>query len=671
MIRWIKAGGAGILAAGVCLGAAAWSDARELAGRRAELQREARLIASLVAARMQGGLEKHLTAMRQMANLYASSRRVGEGQFRSYAANTLKLNPACLNIAYVDPALRIQRSYPLEAARWRPVFDARSHPPGYETVVRADRARKPMLSPPMQLFGGTWGFVLAVPVVSGNRLLGSLVGACRGQEYFDSLVPREVNERYEQVVLDAGTPIFMSNLLGSSDSPVAPVSEKFVIGGAGWEVRVGPQEHVVRDRLTAGRPVFWAMAWLFSVTFGALAGGAALWAVGMSNRLQTQRAALVEARTRLDGAQEQLIQAEKMTALGDLVAGVAHEINNPLTGIVGYTQLLIQRKLPPSVHRHLETISAEGQRIVKIVRNLLSFARKHAPEKRLIDLNEVVEKTLELKAYHLRSNQIKVVEELAPRLPKTLLDFHQMQQVLINLLNNAEQAMVESGRGHTIRLATVVVEGHIQLRVSDDGPGIAAEILERVLEPFFTTKKEGEGTGLGLSLCNGIVQEHGGRIRVESPPGEGATFIVELPIQQKAASIDPILKPSAPKTVEPLRVLVVDDETDVQEFLTELLGLGGHRVDTASDVPEAIAKIAAGAHDLIIVDLKMPNGTGRDIYAAVLELRPRLARRLIFITGQATGDDMADFLAKTGNELVLKPFNAGEIEDAMARAARN
>src|SRR2546425_2040912 len=481
MIRWLKAGGAGILAAGVCLGGAAWSDARELAGRRAELQREARLIARLVAARMQGGLERHLTAMRQMANFYATSRKVGEKQFHNYAANTLKMNPACLNIAYVDPALRIQRSYPPEAVRWRPVFDARSHPPGYEAVIRADRALKPMLSPPMQLFGGTWGFVLAVPVVSGGRLLGALVGACRGQEYFDSLVPREVSERYEQVVLDAGTPIFMSDLPGSSDPSVASVSEKFVFGGAGWEVRIRSQEQVVRDRLAAGRPVFWAMAWLFSVAFGALAGAAIFWAVGMSNRLQTQGAALMEARNRRGGRQEQLIQAEKMTALGELVAGVAHEINNPLTGIIGYTQLLIKRRLPPSVQRSLMTIAAEGERIVKIIRNLLFFARKHAPERRLIDLNDVVEKTLELKAYHLRSNQIKVIEDLAPHLPKTLLDFHQMQQVLINLLNNAEQAMIEAGRGRTIRLTTGVSEGRIHLRVSDDGPGIPPEIRERVL----------------------------------------------------------------------------------------------------------------------------------------------------------------------------------------------
>ena len=178
-------------------------------------------------------------------------------------------------------------------------------------------------------------------------------------------------------------------------------------------MRIRPQEQVVHDRLTAGRPAFWAMAWLFSMAFGALASTATLWAVAISQRLQTQRVALVEARSRLDGAQEQLMQAEKMTALGELVAGVAHEINNPLTGIVGYTQLLIRRNLPPPAQKHLERIAAEGERIVKIVRNILSFARKHAPERKMIDLNNVIEKTLELKAYHLRCNQIRVVQELA------------------------------------------------------------------------------------------------------------------------------------------------------------------------------------------------------------------------------------------------------------------
>jgi len=669
MSRWLKAGVAGILAAGVCLGGAAWSDARELEGRTAELQREARLIARLVAAWIQGGLEKHLTAMRQMANVYASGGRVGEKRFHSYAANTLKMNPACLDIAYVDPSLRIQRSYPPDPSHWRPVFDARSRPAGYAAVIQAARRLKPVLSSPMRLFDGRWGFVSAVPVVSGGHLLGVVVGACRGQEYFGSLVPRELSTRYEQVVLAAGTPIFMSDLEGPTGDGVSPVMEQFVFGKTDWEVRIRPQEQVVHDRLTAGRPAFWAMAWLFSMAFGALASTATLWAIAVAQRLQTQRVALVEARSRLDGAQEQLIQAEKMTALGELVAGVAHEINNPLTGIVGYTELLIRRKLPPPAQKHLERIAAEGERIVKIVRNILSFARKHAPERKMIDLNDVIEKTLELKAYHLRCNQIRVVQELASDLPKTLLDFHQMQQVLINLLNNAEQAMLEAGRGHTIRLTTGVVEGRIHLRVSDDGPGIPPDIRERVLEPFFTTKQENRGTGLGLSLCNGIIQEHGGRIRVESPPGEGATFIVELPIERAGVSSARPIHRSSRHAVASLRVLVVDDETSVLDFLMELLLPGGHKVNTASDVPEAIAKIATGAYDLIIADLKMPSGTAREIYTAVLELRPQLAHRIVFITGQVTGDEMADFLRSTGNDLILKPFAIQDLENAIARAA--
>jgi len=231
--------------------------------------------------------------------------------------------------------------------------------------------------------------------------------------------------------------------------------------------------------------------------------------------------------------------------------------------------------------------------------------------------------------------------------------------------------MLEARHGGTIRLTTRVVGGRIQMRVSDDGPGIPQEIRERVLEPFFTTKKEGQGTGLGLSLCNGIVQEHGGRLSVESLPGEGATFIVDLPIQQKAVEADEAAKPFSTPAIPPLKVLVIDDETSMQDFLVDLLELGGHAVDTASDVPEAVAKIATGDHELIITDLKMPNGTGRDVYAAVLETRPHLARRIVFTTGQIASDEMVDFLKLTGNELVLKPCNIDEMESAIARAARN
>ena len=390
-------------------------------------------------------------------------------------------------------------------------------------------------------------------------------------------------------------------------------------------------------------------------------------------RAHTQsREMLSKTRERLDSAMQQLLQAEKLTALGELVAGVAHEINNPLSSIMGYSQLLLGKDLPPDVKRRLETMLSEADRIARIVKNLLTFARKHPPEKAHLGANGIIEKTLELKAYHFRVSQIQVEKDLAVDLPTTLLDFHQIQQVLINLLNNAEQAMVEAGRAGTIRLTTRLVGERIEVRVSDDGPGIPLEIQSRIFEPFFTTKKEGKGTGLGLSLCYGIIQEHGGTIRVESAPGKGAVFVIELPVIQETTAVVQEA-PNAPSqnTVPPLRILVIDDERTLQDFLVDLLRSRGHKVDTASDAPEALQKIAANGHDLIISDMKMPHGSGKDIYKAVIENSPRLARRIIFTTGDGASAEATRFLKDAGNEIVLKPFKIEEIERAIAKASRS
>ncbi|MBI4240550.1 MAG: response regulator, partial [Candidatus Rokubacteria bacterium] len=332
---------------------------------------------------------------------------------------------------------------------------------------------------------------------------------------------------------------------------------------------------------------------------------------------------LNETRERLDSATQKLLQAEKMTALGELVAGVAHEINNPLSSIMGYAQLLLGKDLPAEVRRRLETMLSEADRVARIVKNLLTFARKHPPEKNYLGLNGVIEKTLELKAYHFRVSQIRLEKNLAPDLPLTMLDFHQIQQVLFNLLNNAEQAIVEAARGGTIRVSTRLVGDRIEARVADDGPGIPRDIQARVFEPFFTTKKEGKGTGLGLSLCYGIVQEHGGGIRLESQPGKGTTFVIDLPVVREDPAPVEEAPRATPGAVPRLRVLVIDDEQSVQDFLVALLRERGHKVDTATDVPEALRKIAANGHDLIISDMKMPHGTGRDIYMATLEKSPR------------------------------------------------
>jgi len=286
---------------------------------------------------------------------------------------------------------------------------------------------------------------------------------------------------------------------------------------------------VVIDRLRSGRAGFWTIGILLALLAGAGGGAAVHYASSLALRVRTQDEALRQARQHLDGAKQQLIQAEKLSALGELVAGVAHELNNPLAAVMGYVQLLLTRELPTDVTRRLETVSTEAERMARIVKNLLTFARKHPPEKRYLGLNGIIEKTLELKAYHFRVNHIEVETALAPALPMTMIDFHQVQQVLINLLNNSEQAMSERGKDGRIRIQTRASEGRIEARITDTGPGIGPDAQRHIFEPFFTTKKEGKGTGLGLSITQKIIEEHHGKISARNRPGGGAIFSFTLP----------------------------------------------------------------------------------------------------------------------------------------------
>ena len=251
-------------------------------------------------------------------------------------------------------------------------------------------------------------------------------------------------------------------------------------------------------------------------------------AVLLSLRDVTKDKQMEEEKRKLE---DQIQLAGRLAAVGELAAGVAHELNNPITAIKGYAQLLTKKKeLDEPLRKDLETIYRESQRAARITQNLLSFARRHEPEKHLISLNEAIEKTLELQAHPMKLNNIELVVELAPDLPKTLADFHQMQQVFVNIINNAEQAMIEAhGKGRFV-VKTQKVRDMIRISFADNGPGISEENLKRIFDPFFTTKEVGKGTGLGLSICYGLVEAHGGRIYAQSKPQQGATFVVEIPI---------------------------------------------------------------------------------------------------------------------------------------------
>ena len=359
----------------------------------------------------------------------------------------------------------------------------------------------------------------------------------------------------------------------------------------------------------------------------------------------------------------QLLQAEKLAALGQTISGVAHELNNPLATILTWAERLSQRPVDEKTKRGLETILSESERAAKIVRNLLTFARKRQSTRAMVDLNHVVRETLALRSYEQRITNITIVDALSPGLPQVFADAHQVQQVLLNLIINAEHAMLTAnGRGklvvrswHDIERESVVIE------INDDGPGIAEELQPKIFDPFFTTKEVGKGTGLGLTVAYAIVQEHGGRIRLASNTGSGASFYVELPV-----SGTPLPRPSAPQKADfaslaGSTVLVVEDEPALAAAVSEALTDAGFLVDRAGDGEEALRRVGAKAYDLIVCDLKMPKIDGMRFYQRLATTHPDVARRVIFVTGDVAGTEAERFLQDSGCRWLAKPFRLGDL----------
>ena len=220
----------------------------------------------------------------------------------------------------------------------------------------------------------------------------------------------------------------------------------------------------------------------------------------------------------------------RLASIGEMAAGIAHEINNPLTAVIGFAQLVMDANIPDDVKKDIAVIHQEAQRAAEVAKNLLIFARKHAPARQPTDINSAIREMLKLRAYEQRVNNIQVNTQFDPELPAVMADYSQLQQVFLNIIINAESAMLEANKGGTLTITTQKSNDTLKVSFADNGPGIAKENLERVFDPFFTTKEVGKGTGLGLSLCHGIVVQHGGRIYARSKLGKGATFVVELPI---------------------------------------------------------------------------------------------------------------------------------------------
>jgi signal transduction histidine kinase/ActR/RegA family two-component response regulator len=353
--------------------------------------------------------------------------------------------------------------------------------------------------------------------------------------------------------------------------------------------------------------------------------------------------------------------ASHMASIGEMASGIAHEINNPLTAVIGYSQLLAQHPLPAESGEAVEQILQGATRVAGIVQRLLTFARQQKPTRCSVDLNEVIRSTLALRAYALKTANIRVVTRLDPLLPTTIVDGQQMQQVILNLIINAETAMKAAHQGGELVLASAVHADSILLTVADNGPGIPYEIQDRIFDPFFTTREEGQGTGLGLSICHGIVKEHGGRIWVHSEPGKGATFTVELLVVCEAAKKTEPRPASQDAAHRKTRILVVDDEPSVCRLLQRLLEEAGHQVDAAPDGRTALERIARQRYGLILLDVRMPEMSGMEVYEKAREIAASVAERIIFLTGDIMAPELQSLLARTGAPFLTKPFQTQEL----------
>ncbi len=367
----------------------------------------------------------------------------------------------------------------------------------------------------------------------------------------------------------------------------------------------------------------------------------------------------------------QLLQTEKLAAIGQLVSGVAHELNNPLTSVMGYAQLLQAADVSEDVRDDLRRVYQEAQRSARIIQSLLTFARKETAEKLYTDINQVLIDTMNLRAYQLRVDNIELVRELDEHLPWTMTAPHQLQQVLLNLINNAHQAMLDYRGGGRLVVRSETDGQVIKVKVIDNGPGIPEDTLSKIFDPFFTTKEVGQGTGLGLSIAFGIVRDHGGRIWAESEVGSGTTFTVELPILEPPE--DSLSQPEPTRSTgrhPGNRILVVDDEDEILELVSRVLQQMGHEAVAVPTAEAALDALATQEYDVIICDVRMPGIGGQELYRHLRTQHPGLLKRLIFTTGDTISNPTRAFLQSVQTPYVSKPFRIEDLASAIDEILR-
>ncbi|HUY67752.1 MAG TPA: ATP-binding protein, partial [Alphaproteobacteria bacterium] len=375
-----------------------------------------------------------------------------------------------------------------------------------------------------------------------------------------------------------------------------------------------------------------------------------------------------QAEAQIAHQQEALQQSEKMAALGGLLAGVAHELNNPLSVALGQATLLMEGSPEPKVSSRAEKIFKAADRCSRIVKSFLALARRKEPERKPVEINALIQGSLDLLGYQIRTENIEIALALEPHLPVIDGDPDQLTQVITNLILNATQALQGWGGKRRLVVSSWQEDGaRAFVSVADSGPGVPPDIRSRIFEPFFTTKGNKGGTGVGLSLCLNIVESHGGRLHAEDTPGGGATFIVELPAAKITAQSRAPASDADAKLPAHLKILLVDDEVEIAQTLADLLEPEGHEVDIAANGAVALDKLHKAAYDVIVSDLRMPVLDGPGLHAALMREMPSYLGKILYVTGDTLSSHVQAFLAAHPVPVIEKPYRLDDVRRAIAR----
>jgi signal transduction histidine kinase/ActR/RegA family two-component response regulator len=388
-------------------------------------------------------------------------------------------------------------------------------------------------------------------------------------------------------------------------------------------------------------------------------------------QLEHELAERLRAEEEVARQRETLHQNEKLNALGTLLAGVAHELNNPLSVVVGRASLLADELRNSPQAASLAAMRSAAERCGKIIRTFVALARQEQPSRRPVGIAEVIDSTLEVVSFGFRRHQIEVRLELEDHLPEISADPNQLVQVFANLLINAQQVLASCPAPRQVQIGAAVDQTTrtVIVRVEDNGPGIPQEIVGRIFDPFFTTKPVGQGTGLGLSLCRGLIEAHSGTIEVHLPEGGGTIFEVCLPVE---ASLAPLAQaelrgPAPPRGRE---ILIVDDEPEIAEMLAEVLAPLGCHVQVCHSGRVALDRLGAARFDLVLTDIRMPDVDGQQLYRELVAADPKQAARVVFISGDTLSDAMVAWVEETSRPVIEKPFAPDDVRRLVALELR-